>query len=54
MIGLILLVFSFVFAVLAAAGWPQPATRYHLGWVAFAFFVASELFGRGGPYLGIR
>jgi hypothetical protein len=44
MIGTILLVFSFVLACLAASGWP-PVARPHLGWAAFAFLVASLLFG---------
>jgi hypothetical protein len=53
MISLILLVFAFVLACLAAAGWP-PVARPHLGWAAIACLIASELFGRGGPYLGIH
>ncbi len=50
MLSLVLLVFSFVLACLAAAGWP-PVARPHLGWAAFACFVAAELFGRAGPML---
>ena len=44
-LGLVLLVFSFVFAVLAAFAGPLIWPRVHLGWLAFAFFVAAELFG---------
>lgn len=44
MLGTILLCFAFVFAVFAAAGWPQLG-RIHMGWMAFAFFVAAQLFG---------
>jgi len=39
---LILLIFSFVCAVLAACG---VSGRIHTGWAAFAFFVAAILFG---------
>jgi hypothetical protein len=50
-IGLILLVFSFVFACLAA-GIPAPVGgRWHLGWLAFAFFIASLIFGSVGHLL---
>jgi hypothetical protein len=43
-IGLILLVFAFVFACIAAAF--QPAFgRWHAGWLAIAFWIASELLG---------
>jgi hypothetical protein len=51
MVSLILLVFAFVCAVLAAAGWPQQLTRPHLGWCAIAFWIASELFGHAAPLL---
>jgi len=47
MIGLILLVFAFVLAVCAAANWPV-VPRPHLGWAAFAFFIAYLLFSHGG------
>jgi hypothetical protein len=50
MLGLILLVFAFVLAVCAAAGWPQTA-RPHLGWAAIACWIAAELFGRAVPLL---
>jgi hypothetical protein len=43
MLGLILLVFAFVCAVCAAASWPV-VPRPHLGWAAFAFFIAYLLF----------
>jgi len=46
MIGLILLVFAFVLAVCAAANWPV-LPRPHLGWAAFAFFIAFLLFSHG-------
>jgi hypothetical protein len=42
-IGLILLVFAFVFACIAASGWVWP--RAHFGWLAVAFWIASELIG---------
>lgn len=46
-IGLILLVFAFVFACIAAT---FPGTngywgRFHFGWLAIAFWIASELLG---------
>lgn len=43
----ILLVFSFVFAVIAALVSPivWGALRVHFGWLAIAFFVASKIFG---------
>ena len=50
MLGLVLLVFAFVCAVCAAANWPS-VSRPHLGWAAIAFWIASQLFGRAGPYL---
>lgn len=43
-IGLILLVFAFVFACIAAGiapGW----ARWHFGWLAVAFWILSELVG---------
>lgn len=43
-IGLILLVFAFVLAVVAAAGAP-PAGRWQWGWLAFACYVAAIIFG---------
>lgn len=43
MIGTILLVFSFVFAVIATLGVAIP--RVHFGWLAFAFFILSILLG---------
>lgn len=56
MIGQILLVFAFVFAVIAAlftTGWPwgpvAPAGRgpwgVHFGWLAIAFWILSILIG---------
>jgi len=46
MFGLILLVFAFVLAICAAANWPV-VPRPHLGWAAFAFFIAYLLFSGG-------
>jgi hypothetical protein len=43
-VGLILLVFAFVFAVIAAAIM-QGAGRWSFGWAAIAFWIASELLG---------
>jgi hypothetical protein len=43
MLGTILLVFAFVFACIAAAS--IPTGRFAAGWVAFAFYIASLLFG---------
>jgi hypothetical protein len=49
MLGEIILVFSFVFACCAAFfGSAAPApwySRVHLGWLAFACFIAYLLFG---------
>ena len=44
-LGLVFLVFAFVLAVIA--GWAGPGLwgPRHLGWIAFAFFIAAELFG---------
>ena len=44
-IGLILLVFAFVFAVIAACFNPIPAGRWHFGWLAVACWIGSELIG---------
>jgi len=44
-IGLILLVFAFVFACIAAAYNLAPAGRWHFGWMAVAFWIAAELLG---------
>jgi hypothetical protein len=43
-VGLILLVFAFVLAVIAGCFQTQLG-RFHAGWVAVAFFIASELVG---------
>lgn len=51
-LGLVLLVFAFVCAVLAAAWQPQPAGRFHLGWAAIAFWLAAEIFGGIGRVFG--
>lgn len=51
-IGLVLLVFAFVCAVLAAVWQPQPAPRWHLGWAAIAFWLAAEIFGGVGRLFG--
>lgn len=47
MIKLILMVFAFVLACLAAYG--IPAGRWNLGWAALAFFFAALLLGGVGP-----
>jgi hypothetical protein len=44
-VGLILLVFAFVFACIAACFVTQLAPRWHFGWLAVAFWIASELLG---------
>lgn len=44
MLGLVLLVFAFVLAICAALSWPA-VPRGHLGWAAFAFYIAYLLFG---------
>lgn len=49
-IGLILLVFAFVFAVIAACVM-EAAGRWHFGWAAVAFWIASELLGGLGRAL---
>lgn len=46
MVGLILLVFAFVLAILAAARVPNPWFDNFAA--AFAFFIAYLLFSRGG------
>ena len=43
-VGLILLVFAFVFAVIAATVM-ETHTRWHFGWGAVAFWIASQLIG---------
>jgi hypothetical protein len=49
-IGLIFLVFAFVFAVIASCVMVQ-AGRFHLGWAAVAMWIASELIGGLGRVL---
>jgi hypothetical protein len=55
MLYLILLVFAFVFAIIAAlvSVRPTPAPGYfglvHWGWLSLAFYFAALLFGPGGP-----
>jgi hypothetical protein len=44
-VGPILLVFAFVFACIAARWSPIPNTYWHLGWLAVACWIASELIG---------
>jgi hypothetical protein len=51
-VGLVLLVFAFVCAVLASVWSPQPTPRWHLGWAAVAFWIAAEIFGGVGRLLG--
>jgi hypothetical protein len=43
-LGLVLLVFAFVCAVLATVLGQQQG-RFHLGWAAIAFWLAAEIFG---------
>ena len=43
-IGLILLCFAFVFAVIAAC-LMQSHGRWHFGWAAVAFWIAAQLIG---------
>ena len=43
-VGLILLVFAFVFAVIAAVAMENTG-RWHFGWGAVACWIASELIG---------
>jgi len=43
-LGIVLLVFAFVFAVIASTIMVQ-AGRFHLGWAAVAFWIAAEIFG---------
>jgi len=45
MLGLVLLCFAFVAACFAAFGYDNLG-RFHMGWTAFALFVASQIFGR--------
>ena len=49
-VGLILLVFAFVFAVIAACVM-QGTGRWHFGWGAVAFWIAAELIGGVGRVL---
>jgi hypothetical protein len=49
MIATILLVFAFVFAVIACLGVTVP--RIHFGWLAIAFWILSVLLG-GAHALG--
>ena len=51
-LGLVLLVFAFVCAVLASVWSPQPTPRWHLGWAAVAFWIAAEIFGGVGRLFG--
>jgi hypothetical protein len=50
-IGIILLVFAFVLAVLASYGGPWTG-RWQLGWGALAFYFASLLFDGPLGHLG--
>jgi len=43
-VGLIFLVFAFVFAVIAGTIMTTTG-RFHFGWCAVAFWIASELLG---------
>jgi hypothetical protein len=44
-VGLILLVFAFVCAVIAAAWQENIGGRVNMGWAALAFYLASLLIG---------
>lgn len=44
-VPLILLVFAFVFAVIAAS-FMQSLNRWHFGWAAVACWIAAELLGK--------
>lgn len=46
-LGLVLMVFAFVLAVIAACVMTQ-AGRFHLGWAAIAFWLAAEIFAGVG------
>lgn len=48
--ALIILVFGFVFAVIAAFGWPQ-LPRPHFGWLALACLIAYYIFVGGARLL---
>lgn len=51
MVGLILLVFAFVFAVIAAVfitAVSRPPISIHFGWLAVAFWILSVLLGSAG------
>lgn len=48
--ALIILVFGFVFAVLAAWGWPAPI-RPNLGWLALACLILYLIVAGAGPLL---
>jgi hypothetical protein len=48
-LGLVLLCFAFVFAVIAACfNPPVPSGRWHFGWLAVAFLIAAEIFAGAG------
>jgi hypothetical protein len=49
-LGLVLLVFAFVFAVIAGAVMVA-AGRFHFGWLSIAFWIAAELFAGLGRAL---
>ena len=51
-IGLIILVFGFVFAVLAAYGIGAP--RWNLGWAALACLILALVLSGGAHLLGFR
>lgn len=43
-LGLVLLVFAFVFALIAAC-FAEDIRGFKIGWVAVTFWIAAELFG---------
>lgn len=48
--ALIILAFAFVFAVIAALGWPVVA-RPNFGWLALAFLILYFILAGAGPLL---
>jgi hypothetical protein len=52
-IGIVLLVFAFVCAVLAAV-WGEVGGRFNLGSAAIAFWIAAEIFGGVASHLGLH
>ena len=53
-VGLILLVFAFVLATIAGCFMVTAQQRFHFGWLAIAFWIASELIGGLGRVTGVH